>query len=170
MNACIIGEINKKVKPSDTLWIVGDLGFGSRDDNEYFSAMAKLRGQIRCTTVNLVKGNHDRTCVARLFNNCRNGIPNVVFDARLDGHRFTLNHWVQFSWPGSGNPNFPAYHGYGHHHGTMEKVLDKLMPTRRSLDVGADNAFRLFGEYRPFSVEEFVEIVQSRFTTASGGV
>ncbi len=47
-----------------------------------------------------------------------------------------------------------AIHLYGHSHSSAEEGLDKKFPGRRSMDVGIDNAYRLLGEYRPFSWDE----------------
>ncbi len=49
------------------------------------------------------------------------------------------------------------YHCYGHSHGSLESK-----PWGKSMDVGIDSAYRLFGEYRPFSLEEVVEILDKR--------
>lgn len=51
---------------------------------------------------------------------------------------------------------------YGHAHGAAEDWLDSQMPGRLSMDVGVDNAFKIFGEYRPISSDEIGELFSSR--------
>ena len=50
-----------------------------------------------------------------------------------------------------------AYHLYGHSHDSME---DKEWG--KSMDVGVDSAFRILGEYRPFSFDEIKGILDKR--------
>ncbi|HSB65607.1 MAG TPA: hypothetical protein VLD65_03460 [Anaerolineales bacterium] len=50
--------------------------------------------------------------------------------------------------------HYGAVHLHGHTHGSL-----KQMPSR--LDVGVDVAFKLFGEYRPFRMEEAVSWANS---------
>jgi hypothetical protein len=51
---------------------------------------------------------------------------------------------------------------YGHAHGSAEEWMDFYMPGRLSMDVGVDNAYRVLGEYRPFSFPEISSIMKSR--------
>jgi len=45
---------------------------------------------------------------------------------------------------------------------TLLKDVSAFAPKRRSLDVGVDNAFRVFGEYRPLSFSEIAEYFETR--------
>jgi hypothetical protein len=49
--------------------------------------------------------------------------------------------------------HYGSYHFFGHSHG-------KYNPGGRSLDVGVDSAYVIFGEYRPFSLEEAISIAK----------
>jgi calcineurin-like phosphoesterase family protein len=55
-----------------------------------------------------------------------------------------------------------AHHGsmqvYGHCHSGMEDNY----PRGRQMDVGVDNAVKLVGEYRPFSLREVLGLVETR--------
>ena len=42
-----------------------------------------------------------------------------------------------------------------------EARLDKIMPCRRSMDVGVDNAYWLLGEWRPFSIDEIITFLEA---------
>ncbi len=55
-----------------------------------------------------------------------------------------------------------AYHAYGHSHAEIEEYADRLMPGRRSMDVGVDNAAKLLGEYRPFRLQEVLDLLSQR--------
>ena len=48
-----------------------------------------------------------------------------------------------------------SLHCYGHSHGSIPDW-------GRSMDVGVDVAYKLTGEYRPFSLEEVVKILNSK--------
>jgi hypothetical protein len=37
--------------------------------------------------------------------------------------------------------------------------MDRMMPGRRAMDVGIDAAFHKFGEYRPFTEDEVLELL-----------
>ena len=51
-NSYIVNKINSYVNPTDTLWILGDLAFGTKDNLKYVE-------QIVCRNKKLVLGNHD---------------------------------------------------------------------------------------------------------------
>jgi len=68
-----------------------------------------------------------------------------------------LTHCAHAVWEGS---HQGSWHLYGHSHATAEKALNDFMPGRRSIDVGVDNAFIVFGEYRPIAFDEINEIFQ----------
>jgi calcineurin-like phosphoesterase family protein len=164
MNAHMLGEINKLVKPKDSLLILGDFCFGRGAD--YERNVRNFRSAIRCETLRLVMGNHDNHAeLVRIgcFTNGRKGwLPNILLDEKLNGQRYTFCHYAMHSWPGSGNPHHPAYHFYGHSHGTLEDKMDAAFPNRRSMDAGVDHTYRLFGAYRPLLLEEAVEIIKNK--------
>jgi len=64
----------------------------------------------------------------------------------------TLCHFPMSSWHKS---HYNSWHLFGHTHGTYQ-------PGNLSMDVGVDSAKKLLGEYRPFSLEEVVEIMGKR--------
>ena len=51
---------------------------------------------------------------------------------------------------------------YGHTHATFEAEFDRLIPQRRALDAGWDNAIRVLKEYRPFESSEILELLKDR--------
>ena len=55
MNKQLIDNINDDVKTNDELWILGDFAYKvSREE------VRKLRDQIKCRNVHLIRGNHDK--------------------------------------------------------------------------------------------------------------
>ena len=153
MNANILDEINKRVQPDDTLWILGDIGFGQKETIQEF------REAIQCRTVNIIMGNHDRKVIGQFFSNCEYGVPKMV-ECAIEGQEFVFSHRMDHH----ALPKIvaPTIHCYGHSHAYYEVELDNKFPKRRSIDVGIDNAFRLFGAYRPFLLSEIIEIVNKR--------
>ena len=164
MNNTIIDNINKYVAEEDTLWHLGDFAFAPR--GKYVAHCEGYRGRIRCQNVNIVWGNHDEpTCeepsdsdyhIRHLFNKARH-----LVITKFSGHKnkFFMSHYANAVWDKS---HRGAIHLYGHSHTTAESGLDKHFPGRRSIDVGVDNAFRLLGEYRPFSLDEILRVVGNK--------
>jgi calcineurin-like phosphoesterase family protein len=148
MNNNIIDNINKTVRHDDQLWILGDFCFARHD---YFNTARNYRNKINCKNVSFVFGNHDRYEIGKLFNYACD-----FLETTINGQRFVFCHYALAIWPHS---HHGAIHCYGHSHSSAEPWLDKIMPNRRSIDVGIDNAARLLEEYRPFSFDEIMKIV-----------
>lgn len=53
-NQTILRHINKTVRPSDTLWILGDIALGGWKDN------IGILKSIQCDQIHILLGNHDR--------------------------------------------------------------------------------------------------------------
>jgi len=148
----VLDQINAVVKPGDILWHLGDFCFGPRGRIRQHASW--LRDQIECKTINLIWGNHDNYDIKPVFER-----HYVEYTGRIQGQRFYAHHAASAVWYGSHDGGWNLY---GHSHGTAEDYLDKILPNRRSIDVGIDNAFRVLGEYRPFSFDELVKILNAR--------
>ena len=70
------------------------------------------------------------------------GLKTELVDLQIDKTLICINHFPYEVWE---KDKFIHLHGHTH---------SKLAAKERRLDVGLDNAFKLFGEYRPFSWEE----------------
>ena len=149
----LIGQINKLVLSKDELWILGDFCWGPRGKG-ILDFAHKYRDAINCRNVCFVWGNHDQRVIAPLFTRTYDR-----FRLRWQSERIILTHCAHAVWEGS---HHGAWNLYGHSHTTAEEALDKFMPGRRSIDVGVDNAFRLFGEYRPLSLEEIRDFFKNK--------
>jgi calcineurin-like phosphoesterase family protein len=120
MDEALIGNWNSLVKPTDTVWHLGDFSF--RNPAQYFE---RLNG-----TINLLWGNHDDSRVKQLTDlvRARGGRTGHVHYLRENGLRVWMSHYAHRVWRNSHNGSF---HLHGHSHGD-------LPPHGRSLDVGVD--------------------------------
>jgi len=137
MNQTLIDEWNAVVSPDDTIFHLGD--FSMCPKSSVVEILSQLNGHKH-----LITGNHDgqRVESVDLWESvCR------TMTLQIEDISIQLNHY----------PNFDKFTDwdiflYGHVH-------NRLDPTHNTLDVGVDSAFRHFGKYRPFSLEDIVNIV-----------
>ena len=150
MNEEIIKTINKYVEWDDELQFLGDFCFGDR------KLTRQWRDRINCQTIHLVLGNHENVLYdgpegyryKDVFASVREGKM-----VNVDGHDFYAAHYKHAIWPDS---HKGAIHVYAHSHASAES-----WKIGKSMDVGIDNAKRLFGEYRPFESSEIVQIFKN---------
>lgn len=152
MNDHLTDRINEMVGENDTLWHLGDWAFAPKD--KYYHKCQFYRGRIKCKNIFFVFGNHDNREVASLFTKSYDQIS-----LSINNQLFHLNHYCCAIWNKS---HRGAIHLYGHSHSNAEGGLDRIMPGRRSMDVGVDNAKKILGEYRPFSFDEIMGIMRNR--------
>lgn len=140
----IIDQLNKYVGPKDILWHLGDFAWPAK--------IGGYKNRIKCKQMFVIRGNHDKkNALEKNFK--------VVCDTKeikLDGHKVFMSHYPHLYWPSS---HYGSIHLYGHLHYYREDLIDKMMPDRRSMDVGIDAAFHKFGEYRPFTEKEVLELL-----------
>lgn len=146
----IIENINRRVNRGDTLKILGDVSF--------YKHPRTVRQKLICKNIEVCVGNHDRRRqLEEAFGKGR------VYDIRVtkfsSKEKVILCHYPILYYPSS---HYNAYHLYGHLHSVRENYIDRLFPERRSMDVGVDNYFRLFGEYKPFSEDEILDLLSHR--------
>lgn len=154
MDRTIIDNINAIVGENDTLWILGDFALGLR--NQYLEKCRAYRNRIKCQNVNIVWGNHDRTEIDFLFSGCFDQTTIPIPGRKT---KMFVNHYAMAVWEGSHRGNMQLY---GHSHSNAEVNLDKMMPNRRSMDVGIDYAAILLGEYRPFRLAEILHFLDKK--------
>lgn len=148
MNDAIVNGINKYVKQEDVLFLLGDIAFGAPEN------VKKVMSRINCDTIHFIYGNHDewieksedlQMCFTTLQDYC---------EVQIDDDKFVLFHYPIREWNGA---HKGWYHLFGHVHTGLENK-----PWGRSIDVGLDNAFRLYGEYRPFSTKDILKELKNR--------
>lgn len=127
MDATIIDRWNEVVGKNDTVYHLGDVGWG-----DYRHCLRRLNGRII-----LIRGNHDKQPNAGLF-----VAVHDVYQLKHEHHRFWLSHYAHRTWPSKGHGTI---HLYGHSHGT-------LPDTDLSMDVGVD-----VNDFRPVSIDAIME-------------
>lgn len=175
MDEAIIQGINSKVKFDDVLYHLGDWSFGGIEQ------IWNFRRRINCKTVHLIFGNHDhhiennrklpnaRMVLANKFLIDREekdenfepvkakelfATTNYVNIVNANGTKLFLSHYAHRIWDKS---HHGRIHLYGHSHASLEQKEHG-----KSMDVGIDNYFRLFGKYEPFSLKQIVDIMAKR--------
>lgn len=146
MNQCIVGTFNKYIKEYDTLICMGDWSFGGKDN------IAKFREQIVCKNILLTYGNHDHHIkkypeLRSLFTYC-----NDILSLSIDDHNFFMSHYSHQVWI---NQAKGTIHLFGHSHANLEGL-------GKSMDVGIDVAYKMYGEYRPFHISEIIKLMEKR--------
>jgi calcineurin-like phosphoesterase family protein len=141
MDAAIINGINEHVWPNDELWILGDFAWKASKYGHY-------RQRIKCRKIHVVTGNHDSSSLRSHVSS----MNNMVY-RKFGKQKIHMSHYPLASWRAR---EHGSIHLYGHCHGSMEEILNRIWPGRRAIDVGMDNAYRLFGEWRPFSLDEIL--------------
>jgi calcineurin-like phosphoesterase family protein len=152
MNDELINNINAMVGQNDTLWHLGDWCFAGK--HEYNQKAKYYRDRIVCRNVNIIWGNHDHRSIRHLF-----GQSEELYHLHVDGQLIVLCHYAMAVWDGS---HRGSWNLYGHSHAGAEKWMDANLPGRRSFDVGVDNAAKVLGAYRPWSLAEIKKIMDAR--------
>jgi len=150
MNDEIINTINKYVKHDDVLYFLGDFCFGGhRYTPDY-------RNRLACRTIHVCRGNHDGHIkdYATSFTSIQD-VLTIDLDRGDPKDMIFMSHYAHRIWLGS---HKGVIHLYGHSH-------DSIPDFGKSMDVGIDVAYRMFGEYRPFELSEIRKIMDSRSVT-----
>lgn len=143
MNKALVDGINKYVGEDDILYHLGDWSFGGVENIKLF------RDSIVCQNIHLILGNHDQhiNSDSDLFSSVQD-----VLHLQLGKTKLFLSHYSHRVWNGS---HKSVIHLYGHSH-------DSIPDYGRSMDVGVDVAYRMFGEYRPFNIGDITRIMEKR--------
>ena len=173
MTDTIIDGINKYVGEDDLLFVLGDWCFNGIDK------IWEGRKRIKCRNIYFIAGNHDLKIIRdEVLPNCRSVDSTYqIIDESESTQVLDLTNQVKaqdlFNYRGTSDlvqidkhlvymSHFPcegvrydkrSFHIHGHVHGTYAKSSSRL-------DVGIDNAFKLYGEYRPFTWEEVKQILK----------
>lgn len=145
MTDAIINNINKYVRYGDKLFLLGDILFGNK------VYLPTLMSRLVCSDITLILGNHDGYIqkngeYIKLFSGGVYDMLHLEVDKKIN---VILSHYSQRVWMGS---HKGYIHLYGHSHGSIPDF-------GKSMDVGIDNIFKRFGEYRPISLDEIKYIM-----------
>ncbi len=139
MNESMINNWNARVKQDDTIYQLGDFGFGSRDELQ--KIFDRLNGKKF-----LILGNHDKNAAKLIGWSSINHYAEIHFQPSGGKQMVVLSHYALRIWN-------RAHHGalclYGHSHGSMPG-------NSQSLDVGVD-----CWDYCPVTLDE----IQARMKT-----
>lgn len=173
MSNHIVEQINKYVAEDDILFHLGDWSFSGINN------IWNFRKQLKVKEIHLLIGNHDNHIVKNYeLPNVRRVEPyssiledgkpisgeypdyveaqtifksvNKMLEIEIDGIGLHLLHYPLESW---NSRHGKTIHLHGHTHGNLPIKEGRL-------DVGIDNAFKLFGEYKPFSWEEIKTLLK----------
>ena len=167
MSNHIVEQINKYVGEDDILFHLGDWSFSGIEN------IWNFRKQLKVKEIHLLLGNHDN------FINKDYELPNVrrskpysriledgkpisgeypdyvvaqslfesvnkLLEIDIDGTYLQLSHYPMEVW---NTRHGKTIHLHGHTHGNLPIKEHRL-------DVGIDNAFKLYGEYKPFNWDD----------------
>lgn len=144
MRAVIKKNWNKKVKPDDDVYILGDMVFfkNNKDISMIEEYIASLNGKKF-----LIKGNHDKhniKQISHLFGWIRDYYKLSVYNQDI-----ILLHYAMLVWDKS---HHGAWHLYGHSHGTLPNDPNSL-----SMDVGVDA-----NNFTPVSFDEVKAVMATK--------
>lgn len=125
MDAALVDNWNKRVKPDDLVFHLGDFAFHRKED-VLINIFRQLNGKIV-----LVLGNHDelvRQHADALLALNVHSIHSYI-DAKIDGQHIAMCHYPLASW---NRAHHGAWNLHGHCHGTYP-------PVGLQLDVGSDS-------------------------------
>lgn len=153
MDEVLIANWNKKVKPEDTVYILGDLAY-KHPKTQIVDILKRLNGTIIC-----VLGNHDGNVVLGALDEV--GIQHthlrdiVIDDPEMDHGKqcITLCHYPMISWNKS---HYGAWQLYGHHHGSKKGFENKLTYAQLDVSVEAHN-------YEPISYDEVKTLITKQY-------
>lgn len=147
MNDGIVDNINKKVKPKDRLFILGDLGWNYEENYRWYVEL--LRDRIVCRHIHFIWGNHD--CHLKKYIHLpvlesilkESGVVDLgdLRTIRSGGRRVVLCHYPIARWD---KWHKGSWNIHGHSHGLYRK--DEL-PWQTDAGVDCWN-------YGPVSIQE----------------
>ena len=154
MNQALVQGINKYVGEDDILYHLGDWSFGGVHNIIHF------RNSLICKNIHLIRGNHDQHIVDKqikfgeTFFNPIDLFSSVqeVLTLNVGKQTMFMSHYAHRVWYGS---HKGVTHLYGHSHGSIPDF-------GKSMDVGMDVAYKMFGEYRPFNIDDITRIMEKK--------
>lgn len=143
----MINAINDSMKWDDHLFLLGDLLFHRKTIDDYVS----LLDRFLCDNIYLLIGNHDnRDDIIRLTHHKVKFIGDYL-EIDVNKQLVCMSHYPMEKW---NTRHGSSYMLHGHEHGNLKRLRGS-----KRMDVGIDNYFKLFKEYKPFSFNEVEKIL-----------
>ena len=136
MNETIITNWNNVITPNDTVFHLGDFGFGSTGN------LAEIKYRLN-GNIEFVCGSHDKNA-KKLFFPYR-----LMLEIKIEDHPIVLCHYAMRTWKASYHG---SWHLFGHSHGRLAVDNHTL-----AYDVGVDSNY-----YTPVSMDKIVDIMSRK--------
>jgi calcineurin-like phosphoesterase family protein len=150
MNDHIVVEINKLVRENDLLVLCGDSMMGEKNYEQFLDTLV-------CKNVIMLFGNHCNR--GKLLGVAEKLIyVGDYLELNIEGQIICCSHFPQFNWNYQDDGSFFLH---GHLHGDENSVI-KEIHKYRSMDVGIDSYYNMFGEYSLFSFERIKELLKNK--------
>lgn len=148
----LVKSWNEVVGEDDDVYHMGDFSLTNATKTQ--EILYRLNGNIH-----LIKGNHEKSVLQKSYNKDRFTWIKDYHEMSIvmpDGTKqmIVMCHYGMRVWNKSHHGSWMLY---GHSHDSMEHET-----WGRSMDVGVDSAYRILGEYRPFSLREISNILSNR--------
>lgn len=153
MNTHIIQEINTRVSENDLIVLLGDSMMLDKDYIQFLNSLV-------CDNVIMLFGNHcNRGKMRSALIECDKLIYiGDYVELNVEKQIICCSHFPQFNW---NYQDDGAISLHGHLHADENAVI-KEIHKYKSLDVGVDNYYKLFGEYSLFSFEKVCELLKDK--------
>lgn len=181
----LIENINLQAAEDDLIRHGGDWSFGG------LAKIVKARLRIKCNRIILSLGNHDEhilsnkpiptnlidECQKRFGSSCKR-LQDLFEEVtlkqsfKLHDTKATLQHYAERIWDKSHQGTIQLH---GHSHAGLERMfqyfghtpggkhpVNEFYNKHRTMDVGIDNYFRIFGEYRMFTADSIYQRLINR--------
>lgn len=154
----LVSIINRRAGENDLLYSLGDFSFvGPTKAKLVEDVVRRIKPKVE-----FLLGNHDD---ARLFHSLHALMPHKVMgvshykEIKYGKKKIVLCHYPIFSW---NNMQHGSWHLHGHTHGSIDLH-------GKSLDVGIDSIYNLFGKHDIISVDEVGKYMKAREISTDGG-
>jgi calcineurin-like phosphoesterase family protein len=160
MNDYILNETNKVVRENDLLVLCGDTMMGEKDYIQFLNSLI-------CDNIIMLFGNHcNRSKMQSALIECDKLIYiGDYVELNVEKQIICCSHFPQFNW---NYQDDGAISLHGHLHADENAVV-KEIHKYKSLDVGIDNYYKLFGEYSLFSFEKVCELLRDKLIIGRHG-
>lgn len=171
MHEVMISRWNEKVRDNDEVVILGDFSIGRAAETE--SILRRLKGR-KC----LIRGNHDKFLDDKRFDRSLFQWVKDYEELKDNKRKIILSHYPIFCYNGQfykdpeGEPK--TFMLYGHVHKTQdERLVNHFIQETRAYEFTVDgktrqipcqmiNCFCMFSDYRPLTLDEWIEIDRKR--------